>query len=86
MYVIITKNNYTNLYPYRFGVCCLFIASAGGSTVTQNCSYIQNPSFPSAYAATTALSYTIAKCAAGISSLTHFLEIRLFHRNLNQKL
>merc|ERR1712156_1163284 len=42
-----------------FGVCCLFIASAGGSTVTQNCSYIQNPSFPNAYAATTALSYTI---------------------------
>jgi len=52
-----------------FGVCCLFIASAGGSTVTQNCSYIQNPSFPSAYAATTALSYTIAKCAADVCTL-----------------
>lgn len=52
-----------------FGVCCLFIHTAGGSTVSQNCSYIQNPSYPSAYTATTALTYTIAKCASDVCTL-----------------
>merc|ERR1719273_2433268 len=35
-----------------FGVCCIFSVSATGSTVSQNCSYIVNPSFPSNYAPT----------------------------------
>merc|ERR1719244_2063693 len=35
-----------------FGVCCIFSVSATGSTVSQNCSYIVNPSFPSNYATT----------------------------------
>jgi len=52
-----------------FGVCCLFISSTSGATLSQNCSYIQNPGFPTAYAATTALSFTIAKCATEVCTL-----------------
>ena len=37
-----------------FGVCCMVKTSTCGSTVSQNCSYIQNPTFPSTYAPTTA--------------------------------
>jgi len=46
-----------------FGVCCLFIVSSTATTISENCTYIQNPSFPSVYADTTALTYTINKCA-----------------------
>lgn len=46
-----------------FGVCCLFIVSATSTTINENCTYIQNPSFPSVYADTTALTYTINKCS-----------------------
>merc|ERR1739848_862846 len=52
-----------------FGVCCLFISSTSGATLSQNCSYIQNPGFPTAYAATTAQSFTIAKCASEVCTL-----------------
>ena len=48
---------------YRFGVCCLFIVSATSTTINENCTYIQNPSFPSVYADTTSLTYTINKCS-----------------------
>jgi len=37
-----------------FGVCCVVKTSTCGTTVAQNCSYIQNPSFPTGYAPTTA--------------------------------
>ena len=55
----------TYLFPtiFRFGVCCLFIVSSASTTISENCTYIQNPSFPSVYADTTALTYTINKCA-----------------------
>jgi len=46
-----------------FGVCCLFIVTATSTTINENCTYIQNPSFPSVYADTTSLTYTINKCA-----------------------
>ena len=47
-----------------FGICCLFTLSSSSSlTVSQNNTYIQNPSFPSVYTDTTALTYTINKCA-----------------------
>jgi len=52
-----------------FGVCCIFSVSATGSTVSQNCSYIVNPSFPSNYAPTSTpatLTYTIEKCSTDI--------------------
>ena len=45
-----------------FGVCCVFMTSTCGATVSQNCSYIKNPNFPAAYTATAACSYTIQKC------------------------
>jgi len=46
-----------------FGVCCLFIVTATSTTINENCTYIQNPSFPSVYADTTSLTYTINKCS-----------------------
>jgi len=44
-----------------FGVCCVFFYSASDSTITQNCSYITNPGYPSNYATAGTLSYTISK-------------------------
>ena len=48
-----------------FGVCCLFLVSTTVSPVNQNCTYIRNPGFPSAYATTSALSFNIQKCSNG---------------------
>lgn len=45
-----------------FGVCCVFMTSTCGATVSQNCSYIKNPNFPSAYTSTTSCTFTINKC------------------------
>ena len=48
-----------------FGVCCVFSVSASGTTVTENSTYIINPSYPSNYVPTSTpntLTYTIAKC------------------------
>ncbi len=47
-----------------FGVCCVFTVSTTGSSITQNCSYIQNPGFPTAVMGGTAVTYTINKCAS----------------------
>lgn len=52
-----------------FGVCCLFLISSSGSTINQNCSYIRNPSFPSVYSATSALTYTVSKCSTDVCYL-----------------
>jgi len=49
-----------------FGVCCVFSVSAGGSSVTENCTYIVNPNFPSNYGTAGSLSYTIRKCSNDI--------------------
>merc|ERR1712018_1101276 len=57
-----------------FGVCCLFITSTSGATVSQNCSYIQNPNFPSAYASETAISFTVTKCSSDVCALRLDLE------------
>ena len=53
---------------YSFGVCCLFIVTATSTTIDQNCTYIQNPIFPSVYSAATALTYTINKCSSDVCS------------------
>ncbi|TRY62083.1 hypothetical protein TCAL_01453, partial [Tigriopus californicus] len=29
-----------------FGICCMFVVRTCGGTVNQNCTYVQNPSFP----------------------------------------
>ena len=54
-------------------MCCLFIYTTSGSTISQNCSYIQSPNFPSTFSSSDAssLSYTIDKCANGKSSVSH---------------
>ena len=52
-----------------FGVCCLFVITDGSSTITQNCTYIQNPGFPSVYSSTTGLTYTVSKCTPDVCSL-----------------
>ena len=48
---------------YSFGVCCLFIYNSASTSVSENCSYIQNPNFPSAYGSTSTISWTVTKCA-----------------------
>jgi len=47
---------------FRFGVCCVFMTSTCGTTVSQNCSYLKNPGYPSAYTSTSSCQFTINKC------------------------
>ena len=47
---------------FRFGVCCVFMTSTCGASISVNCSYIKNPGFPSAFTSTSGCSYTINKC------------------------
>ena len=37
--------------------------TATTTTISENCTYIQNPSYPSVYSDTSALTYTINKCS-----------------------
>jgi hypothetical protein len=51
---------------HSFGVCCLFLVnSATPGTISTNCTYIQNPGYPSAYTATSNLAYTVSKSSSG---------------------
>jgi len=52
-----------------FGVCCLFSSSKSGDTIRENCSYVQNPNFPSVYTTSQAVTYTIEKCTKGVCFL-----------------
>ena len=58
-----------SMFHFSFGVCCLFIVTATSDTIDQNCTYIQNPSFPSVYSSQTALTYTINKCSSDACSV-----------------
>jgi len=52
-----------------FGVCCVFSVSSTGSEISQNCTYIVNPNYPSNYAPSstpTTLTYTVKKCSEDI--------------------
>jgi len=52
-----------------FGVCCIFSVSATSSTISENCTYIVNPSYPSNYVPTTTpstVSYTISKSQSDV--------------------
>jgi len=54
-----------------FGVCCMFTLSTCGGTVSQNCTYITNPSYPTAYS-------TAGGCAWSVTPLsTEICNIRL---------
>ncbi len=44
----------------------MFVYSASSSTISENCSYIQNPGFPSVYSATSTATYTINKCSSDV--------------------
>jgi len=44
-----------------FGVCCVFTVSATGSSVSENCTYIVNPGYPSNFGTASTISYTINK-------------------------
>ncbi len=51
-----------------FGVCCIFVVNdANGGQVNYNCSYIQNPNYPSAQTVASTFSYTVNKCDDGQS-------------------
>jgi len=49
-----------------FGVCCIIKTSTCGGSVSKNCSYIENPSYPSAYTTTGTCSYTVSRCSTEI--------------------
>ena len=53
----------------RFGVCCLFIVTSTTDTISENCTYIQNPSYPSVYSDTSTLTYTINKCSTDVCAV-----------------
>ena len=53
------------LYGNRFGVCCWFTLQNTGE-LSQNCTYVQNPGYPSAYTDTASLKYTIRRCSEGL--------------------
>jgi len=58
-----------------FGICCIFtINDATSTTISQNNTYIQNPSFPAVYTETTAITYTVNKCADNICAIRLDLE------------
>jgi len=52
-----------------FGVCCVFIVDESGDTIDQNCTYIQNEGFPSAFTGTGSVTYTINKCSEDVCKL-----------------
>jgi len=52
-----------------FGVCCVIRVSTCGGSVTANCSYIENPGYPSAYTTTGSCSYTVTRCQDDICQL-----------------
>ena len=62
------------LFLLRFGVCCLFVYSSASTSISQNCSYIQNPNFPSAYGSTSTIAWQINKCATSKNILQVFSE------------
>ena len=59
---IVLKKLSVPFYSLSFGVCCVFMTSTCGASVSQNCSYIKNPGYPSAFTSTSSCSYSINKC------------------------
>ena len=50
-----------------------------GATISENCTYIQNPNFPQAYTDATAVSYTIQKSDSGFSVKTNLKLTNIKH-------
>jgi len=52
-----------------FGVCCTFSTSTCGDGVTQNCTYISNPSYPTTYTTTGSCSHAITPVSSDICQI-----------------
>merc|ERR1712109_174671 len=52
-----------------FGVCCTFTVSACPSSVTHNCTYITNPSYPTTYTTTGTCIFTVTPLSTDICQL-----------------
>jgi len=52
-----------------FGVCCTFSTSTCGKAITQNCSYISNPSYPSTYTTTGSCSHAVTPVNSDICQI-----------------
>ncbi|KAK2724432.1 hypothetical protein QYM36_001070, partial [Artemia franciscana] len=52
-----------------FGVCCTFLIQTCGTTTNKNCTYFQNPGYPSASVAPLQCSLVVQKCSADICQL-----------------
>jgi len=52
-----------------FGVCCVVSVSTCGSSITQNCSYIENPSYPGTWSTTGDCAYTVTRCQDDICQI-----------------
>lgn len=70
----------------KFGVCCVFETSACGATVSDNCTYVTNPSYPDTDAASAddgaalgaTCDYTISKMSSDICHVRlDFLEMSI---------
>ena len=60
-----------------FGVCCLTQIQTCGTTVSDNCTYIQNPGYSSTYTTAGTCTYTVKQCSSNIC------RIRLDFDNFN---
>merc|ERR1712241_845325 len=52
-----------------FGVCCIFSTSTRGTGITQNCTYIQNPSYPTTYTTAGSCSHAITPVSSDICQI-----------------
>ena len=57
LFICIFKKNVTLVFV---GVCCVFLVTSCGSTVSNNCTYVQNPSYPSSYSTSGTCSYSVS--------------------------
>ena len=66
---------------FSFGICCVFVAADAGAIINQNCTYLRNPDFPSAYTGAGSLFYTVSKCFSGneIAKCLLYLVILSYH-------
>lgn len=51
-----------------FGVCCFFAYTAT-ATISENCTYIRNPGFPTASTGSTTATFTVSKCSSDVCVL-----------------
>lgn len=64
-------------FSHRFGVCCVFLVTDAATSVSQNCTYIQNPGYPSPLTTTTSLSYTVNKCSPSMNTYNSVCDVVL---------